>query len=100
MLDLAVLNAEIETGMYKKPIEVIAKEIPYEPLPSELPAVDHRGVAIGRIAAEGGSGADDPREHGLADFEAVIPCLHNDGAVNFEERLTNRITLFYIAEFH
>lgn len=39
MLDLAVLNAEIANGMYKKPIELIAKEIHYEPLPDEIRAV-------------------------------------------------------------
>jgi hypothetical protein len=39
MLDLALLKAEIETGMYKKPIELLAKEIHYEPLPDEIRAV-------------------------------------------------------------
>jgi hypothetical protein len=36
MLDLAVLNAEAAAGMYKKPIEALAKEIRYEPLPDEI----------------------------------------------------------------
>ena len=39
MLDLAVFKAEIETGMLKKPIEVIARELQYEPLPGEVRAV-------------------------------------------------------------
>jgi hypothetical protein len=39
MLDLALLNAEIANGMYEKPIELIAKEIHYEPLPDEIRAV-------------------------------------------------------------
>ncbi|MGC2224045.1 MAG: hypothetical protein WA624_17695 [Methylocella sp.] len=34
-----MLNAEIANGMYKKPIEIIAKEIHYEPLPDEIRAV-------------------------------------------------------------
>jgi len=36
MLDLALLQAEIANGMYKKPIEVLAREIHYEPLPEEI----------------------------------------------------------------
>jgi hypothetical protein len=39
MLDLALLKAEIECGLYKKPIEEIAKTIHYEPLPGEVRAV-------------------------------------------------------------
>jgi hypothetical protein len=39
MLDLAILKAEIETGMYKKPIEAIAKEIRYDPLPDDVRTV-------------------------------------------------------------
>jgi hypothetical protein len=39
MLDLALLKAEIETGMYKKPVEVLAREIHYEPSPAEVRAV-------------------------------------------------------------
>lgn len=39
MMDLALFNAEIANGMYKKPIELIAKEIHYEPLPDEIRAV-------------------------------------------------------------
>jgi hypothetical protein len=39
MLDLAILNAEAAAGMYKKPIEAMAKEIHYEPLPGEVRAV-------------------------------------------------------------
>jgi hypothetical protein len=36
MLDLALLNAEIANGMYRKPIEAIAKDFQYEPLPEEI----------------------------------------------------------------
>jgi hypothetical protein len=43
MLDLAILNAEAAAGMYKKPIEVLAKDIRYEPLPAELRAIVIRG---------------------------------------------------------
>lgn len=39
MLDLAILNAEAAAGMYKKPIEVLAREVHYEPLPPETRAV-------------------------------------------------------------
>jgi hypothetical protein len=39
MLDLALLKAEIETGMYKKPIEVLAREVHHKPLPPEVRAV-------------------------------------------------------------
>jgi hypothetical protein len=39
MLDLAVLNAEAAAGMFKKPIDVLAREIHYEPLPDEIRAV-------------------------------------------------------------
>lgn len=36
MLDLAVFKAEIETGMFQKPVKVMAKEIHYEPIPEEI----------------------------------------------------------------
>ena len=36
---VALLKAEIETGMFKKPVEVLAKEIHCEPLPPEVRAV-------------------------------------------------------------
>jgi hypothetical protein len=36
MMDLALLNAEIANGMYKKPMEVLAKEIHYDPLPDDV----------------------------------------------------------------
>jgi len=39
MLDLAILNAEAVAGMYKKPVEAIAREIRYDPLPDEIQAV-------------------------------------------------------------
>ena len=36
MLDLAILNAEAAAGRYKKPVELLAKEIHYDPLPEEV----------------------------------------------------------------
>jgi hypothetical protein len=39
MMDLAILQAEAAAGMYKKPVEVLAKEIHYEPLPAEVRAI-------------------------------------------------------------
>jgi hypothetical protein len=35
MMDLALLSAEIASGMYKKPIEAIAREMHYDPLPED-----------------------------------------------------------------
>jgi hypothetical protein len=34
-MDLAILKAEIDNGLYRKPIELLAKEFQYEPLPPE-----------------------------------------------------------------
>jgi hypothetical protein len=39
MLDLALFKAGRETSMFKKPVEGLAKEIHYEPLPPEARAV-------------------------------------------------------------
>jgi hypothetical protein len=39
MMDLALLSAEIASGMYKKPLEEMAKAIHYEPVPVEVRAV-------------------------------------------------------------
>lgn len=39
MMDLALLQAEIANGMYKKPIDVIAAEFRYEPLAPDVRAV-------------------------------------------------------------
>src|SRR5277367_3225981 len=39
MLDLAVLNAEAAAGMFKKPVDQLAKEYRYDPLPDEVRAV-------------------------------------------------------------
>jgi len=41
MMDLALLQAEIANGLYKRPIEEIAKTFSYEPVPGEV-----RGVII------------------------------------------------------
>jgi hypothetical protein len=39
MMDLAIFQAELANGLYKKPIDAIAKEFQYEPLPGEVRAV-------------------------------------------------------------
>jgi len=39
MLDLALLKAEIDNGLYRKPVEELAKEFRYEPLPEEIRTV-------------------------------------------------------------
>jgi hypothetical protein len=39
MMDLALLSAEIANGMYKKPMDALAKEFRYDPLPDEVRAV-------------------------------------------------------------
>jgi hypothetical protein len=39
LLDLALFKAELEVGMYKKPLADIAKEIHYEPLAADVRAV-------------------------------------------------------------
>jgi hypothetical protein len=39
ILDLALLSAEVTNGMYKKPIDMIAREFRYDPLPPEVRAV-------------------------------------------------------------
>lgn len=39
MLDLALLKAEIENGLYKRPVEALAREFRYEPLAPEVRAV-------------------------------------------------------------
>jgi hypothetical protein len=39
MMDLALSQAEAAAGRYKKPIEALAKEVHYEPLPGEVRAV-------------------------------------------------------------
>jgi hypothetical protein len=36
MMDLALLSAEIANGMYKKPIDALAKEIRYDPVPDDV----------------------------------------------------------------
>lgn len=38
VLDIAVLNAELANGLYRKPIEEIAKQLHYEPLPGPVRA--------------------------------------------------------------
>jgi hypothetical protein len=39
MMDLALLQAEIANGMYKKPIDQIVKEYRYDQVPDEVRAV-------------------------------------------------------------
>jgi hypothetical protein len=56
MLDLAILNAEAAAGMYKKPIEAIAREFRYDPLSNEIRTVIiaawTRGGLLPRAAIE------------------------------------------------
>jgi hypothetical protein len=56
MMDLAILSAEAAAGMYKKPIEMLAKEIHYDPLPTEVRvaviAAWTRGGLLPRAAIE------------------------------------------------
>jgi hypothetical protein len=39
MMDLVILQAEAAAGMHKKPVELLAREIHYEPLPSDVRTV-------------------------------------------------------------
>ena len=39
MLDRALLKAEIDNGLYKKPVEALARDVRYDPLPEEVRAV-------------------------------------------------------------
>jgi len=39
MLDLALMKAEIDNGLYKRPVEALAREMRYEPLPEEVRTV-------------------------------------------------------------
>jgi len=56
MMDLALLSAEIANGMYKKPIDALAKESRYDPLPPEIRGVViaawQRGGLVPRLALE------------------------------------------------
>jgi hypothetical protein len=36
MLDMALLKAEIDCGMYKKPLDAVTMEVRYQPLPPEV----------------------------------------------------------------
>src|SRR5258708_30440016 len=69
MLDLALLSAEIANGMYKKPLEALAREIHYEPLPDEIRTVI--------IASWRRGGLLPP-----ATIEQIVPVkIHESGAV-------------------
>jgi hypothetical protein len=46
MMDLALLSAEIANGIYKKPINALAREIHYEPLPEDMRIVVIRSWKI------------------------------------------------------
>jgi hypothetical protein len=50
MMDLALLSAEIANGMYRKPIDVLAKEIHYEPVPRGSSHRHCRVAARGNVA--------------------------------------------------
>jgi hypothetical protein len=49
MLVLAVLNAEAAAGMFKKPIEELARQVHYEPLPPEVRAIVIAAWTRGRM---------------------------------------------------
>jgi hypothetical protein len=49
MMDLALLQAEIANGMYKKPLDAIVKEYRYDPLPEEIRAVIIASWTRGRL---------------------------------------------------
>jgi len=53
MLDLALLNAEIANGLYKKPLEEIAKQVHYEPLPADIRTVVIAAWARGGLLPKG-----------------------------------------------
>ncbi len=56
MMDLAILQAEAAAGMYKKPIEDIARQFQYDPLLHETRMVIiaewSRGRLLPRVAIE------------------------------------------------
>jgi len=56
MMDLALLSAEVANGMYEKPIDVLAREIHYDPLPDDVRTVIiaawSRGGLLPRAAVE------------------------------------------------
>jgi hypothetical protein len=49
MLDLGLLKAEIDNRLYKKPVEALAREIRYDPLPEEARAVVIAAWQRGRL---------------------------------------------------
>jgi hypothetical protein len=49
MMDLAILQVEIASGMYKKPIEAMAREFRYDPLPAEVRTVVIAAWTRGRL---------------------------------------------------
>ena len=72
MMDLALLSAEVANGMYKKPIEVLAKEVHYEPLPPEIRVA---------IIAAWTRGSTLP----AAAIEAMVPAIANQEVINATE---------------
>ena len=42
-------KAEIETGMFKRPIEQVTKNFRYEPVSGEMRAGDHRSLAARKL---------------------------------------------------
>lgn len=56
MMDLAILQAEAAAGMYKKPVEALAREIHYEPLSGDVRAIViaawQRGRLLPKVAIE------------------------------------------------
>jgi hypothetical protein len=70
MLDLAVFKAEFETEMFKKSIEVLAKEFHYDPLPPEIRAAVIaawiRGDMLPRATIEKMAPSSEQHAHQLA----------------------------------
>lgn len=62
MLDLALLKAEIDNRLYKKPVEALARGIRYDPLPEGARAVVIAAWQRGRLLP-------------AATIEAIVPAV-------------------------
>jgi hypothetical protein len=81
MMDLAILQVEIVTGMYKKPIETMAREVSLRSAAARSPNRHHRFLEAGRLVAAGRRGAD-----GSGSFGCSVP------AFRCTNRTASRIT--------
>jgi hypothetical protein len=63
MMDLALFTAEFANGMYRKPIELLAREIHYEPLPQEARTVIIAAWSRGGMQGDGGVDGGRRRRH-------------------------------------